>query len=52
MPDAGDLMEQISTYVMAVAPGTDQEPEDPLAGGDNLFAAARCPRRRPSRPMR
>jgi hypothetical protein len=25
MPDAGDLMEQISTYVMAVAPGTDQD---------------------------
>jgi hypothetical protein len=40
MPDAGDLMEQIGSYVMAVAPGTDQEPEDPLAGGDNLFAAA------------
>jgi hypothetical protein len=40
LPDAGDLMEQISTYVMAVAPGTDDAPEDPLAGGDNLFAAA------------
>jgi hypothetical protein len=40
LPDAGDLMEQISTYVMAVAPGTDDAPQDPLAGSDNLFAAA------------
>ena len=40
LPDAGDLMEQISTYVMAVAPGTQEAPDDPLAGSDNLFAAA------------
>jgi hypothetical protein len=40
MPDAGDLMEQIGAYVMAVAPGTDQEPEDPLAGGDNPLRRA------------
>jgi len=39
-PDAGELMEQISTYVMATAPG-----EEPLEdnSGPNLFSAAHVP---------
>jgi len=38
-PDAGELLDQITSYVMAPAPGEEPAPQDHL-GADNLFTAA------------